>query len=122
MFNDFYSIDPIVKDKLFIENLELKTESKFNISKIYNKKNNNNKINHRRSNSFIKANELKEKFNQEIKNKKNCFHFYSNSYKSIPIKNFSIISMNNNKLIRDSSIELIQKKKNKSNKNLFDFY
>ena len=95
LFNDFYSIDPIVKDKLFIENLELKTESKFNISKIYNNNNNNNNIiNLRRSNSFLKANELKEKFNQEIKNKKNCFHFYSNSYKSIPIKNFSIISMN----------------------------
>jgi len=102
----------------------LKTENEFDFSKKYNKNknNSNNIINHRRSNSFKKANELKEKFNQEIKNKKNCFHFYSNSFKSIPIKNFSIISMNNNKLIRDSSIELIQKKKNKSNQNLFNFY
>ena len=106
---------------MFIENLELKTENEFDFSKKYNKNNNKNIINYKRSNSFKKANELKEKFNQEIKNKKNCFHFYSNSFKSIPIKNFSIISMNNNKLIRDSSIELIQKKKNKSNQNLFNF-
>jgi len=56
-----------------------------------------------------------------MKNKKPYYHCYSNSFKSIPIKDFSTISINNNKLIRDSSIELIQKKKNKSINNLFNF-
>ena len=38
LFTDFYSIESIVNHNLFIENLELKIENKFNNSKIYNKK------------------------------------------------------------------------------------